>query len=50
LSRLDLTLSATNLFTVSAKELKGQTPTQGGFAAIQLSDRPTYTFGLTVSF
>ena len=50
LSRLDLTLSATNLFTVSAKELKGQTPTQGGFATIQLSDRPTYTFGLTVSF
>ena len=41
LSRLDLTLSATNLFTVSAKELKGQTPTQGGFATIQLSDRPT---------
>lgn len=50
LSRLDLTLSATNLFTVSAKELKGQTPMQGGFASIQLSDRPTYTFGLTVSF
>lgn len=50
LSRLDLTLSATNLFTVSAKELKGQTPTQGGFATIQLSERPTYTFGLTVSF
>lgn len=50
LSRLDLTLSATNLFTVSAKELKGQTPTQGGFTTIQLGDRPTYTFGLTVSF
>lgn len=50
LSRLDLMLSATNLFTISAKELKGQTPTQGGFATIQLSDRPTYTFGLTVSF
>ncbi len=50
LSRLDLSLSATNLFTISAKELKGQTPTQGGFANIQLSDRPTYTLGLTVSF
>lgn len=50
LSRLDLSLSATNLFTVSAKELKGQTPTQGGFADIQLSERPTYTFGLSVSF
>ena len=50
LSRLDVSFSATNLFTISAKELKGQTPTQGGFASIQLSDRPTYTLGLTVSF
>ena len=50
LSRLELSLSATNLFTISAKELKGQAPTQGGFATIQLSERPTYTLGLTVSF
>lgn len=50
LSRLDLTLSAANLFTISAKELKGQTPMQGGFASIQLSERPMYTLGLTVSF
>lgn len=50
LSRLELSLSGTNLFTLSAKELKGQTPTQGGFSTIQLSERPTYTFGLNVSF
>ena len=50
LSRLALTLSASNLFTICAKELNGQAPTQSGFAETQLSDRPTYSFGLTVSF
>ena len=50
LSRLALTLSTSNLFTICAKELDGQAPTQSGFAETQLSDRPTYSFGLTVSF
>lgn len=50
LSRLALTLSGTNLFTICSKDLKGQTPTQGGFTEIQLSDRPTYSFSLNVSF
>ncbi len=50
LSRLELSLSGTNLFTLCSGKLKGQTPTQGGFSEIQLSDRPTYTFGLSVSF
>ncbi len=50
LSRLDLTLSGSNLFTVCSKKLNGQTPTQGGFATIQMSERPMYTFGLNVSF
>lgn len=50
MSRLALTLSGTNLFTVCSKKLNGQTPTQGGFSEIQLSERPTYTFGLNVSF
>ena len=31
-------------------KLKGQTPTQGGFSTIQLSERPTFSFGLYVSF
>lgn len=50
MKRLALTLSGTNLFTICSSKLKGQTPTQGGFSEIQLSDRPTYSFGLNVSF
>lgn len=50
LSRLALSLSGTNLFTLCSSKLKGQTPTQGGFSEIQLSERPTYTLGLSVSF
>lgn len=49
LSRLALSLSGTNLFTVCSKKLKGQTPTQG-FTEVSLSDRPTYSFSLSVSF
>ena len=50
MSRLALTLSGTNLFTICSRKLNGQTPTQGGFSEIQLSERPTYTLGLSVSF
>lgn len=50
LSRLELHVSANNLHTWCDKALKGQTPTQGGFTTIQLSDRPSYSFGLNVSF
>lgn len=50
MSRLALTLSGTNLFTLCSSKLKGQTPTQGGFSEIQLSERPTYSLGLSVSF
>ncbi len=49
-SRLELTLSGNNLFTLSDSALKGQTPTQGGFTTIQLSDRPSYSFGLNLTF
>ena len=48
--RLALTLGATNLYTFCHKDLKGQTPTQSGFSEVQLSDTPTYTFGLAVNF
>ncbi|MFR4040004.1 MAG: hypothetical protein ACLTZT_21360 [Butyricimonas faecalis] len=44
-----ITLNATNVF-VSAKELKGQDPTQAGFAKPNLSIRPAYSLGLNVSF
>ena len=50
LSRLALNLSATNLFTICSNKLKGQAPQQSGFAEIQLTDRPTYTVGVSVSF
>ena len=44
------TLNATNVFTIAAKELKGQDPTQAGFAKPNLSIRPAYSLGLNVSF
>ena len=50
LKRLELSLSATNLFLICSSDLKGQTPTQGGFTEIQLSERPMFSFGLNVSF
>lgn len=50
LQRLAITLSATNLYTFCDSALRGQTPTQGGFSEVQLSDTPTYTLGLTVDF
>ncbi len=50
LSRLELHASGNNLHTWCDKDLKGQTPNQGGFTTIQLSDRPSYSFGLNVSF
>lgn len=48
--RLELTVTGTNLFTICDSKLKGQTPTQGGFTTIQLSDRPGFSFGLNVTF
>ena len=50
LGRLAFTFSATNLHTFCNSRLRGQTPTQGGFSEIQLSDTPTYTLGLNVEF
>ena len=50
LQRLAVTASAYNLFTICDSALKGQTPTQGGFSSIQLSDRPSFSLGLNVIF
>lgn len=50
LNRLEVHLSGNNLYTWCDKKLKGQTPTQGGFTTIQLSDRPSYSFGINVTF
>lgn len=49
LKRIELKVSATNLFTICDRDLKGQTPIQGGFTTIQLSDRPTVSFGLDIT-
>ena len=50
LERLDLSFSAGNPFTITSSGLKGQTPIQGGFTDIQLSERPTFSFGINVAF
>ena len=50
ISRLAINASAYNLFTISHKDLKGQTPNQGGFTNIQLSDRPSFSLGLNLTF
>lgn len=50
LQRLAITLGATNLYTFCSRKLKGQTPTQGGFTEVQLSETPTWTLGLNVTF
>lgn len=49
-SNVQLSLNSMNLFTWSAKALKGQDPSQAGFAKPNLSVRPSYTFQLNVSF
>ena len=50
LSLFELSVSTSNPFIWTSKELKGQTPVQSGFTEIQLSERPTFTFGLNVTF
>lgn len=49
-SAVSVSLSGTNLFTWSARKLKGQDPSQAGFAKPNLSLRPAYTLGVNVSF
>lgn len=49
-SDASVSLNALNLFTISAKELKGQHPSQQGFAAINMSVRPSYSLQLSVTF
>ena len=50
LQRLDLSFSTGNPFTITSKDLKGMTPTQGGFTDIQMSERPNFSFGINLSF
>ena len=50
LQRIAITASGYNLFCIADPKLKGQTPTQGGFSSIELSDRPSVSLGLNVIF
>lgn len=50
LSRLAFTASAYNLKTWCDKALRGQTPSQGGFSEVQLSDTPSFTLGISANF
>ncbi|MEY8593045.1 SusC/RagA family TonB-linked outer membrane protein [Butyricimonas hominis] len=50
LTSLSVTASTSNVFTICSSKLKGQAPTQSGFAEIQLSDRPAFSLGLNVAF
>lgn len=46
-----ISLSATNLFTICDKKLKGQNPEQSGTSdLVNISVRPTYSVSLNVSF
>ena len=49
-SNASISLSALNLFTISARELKGQHPSQQGFDAISMSVRPSYSLQFSVTF
>lgn len=49
-SNASVSLNALNLFTLSARELKGQSPSQQGFAAVSMSARPQYTFQFSITF
>ena len=50
LKSLRIDFSVTNVFTIASKKLNGQSPTQAGFASVNLSERPAYTLGLNVTF
>ena len=46
-----ISLSATNLFTICDKRLKGQNPEQSGTSdMVNISLRPTYSFSLNINF
>lgn len=49
-NNISLTFSVSNPFVICSSKLKGQTPIQSGFAQVQLSERPTFSLGVNVSF
>ena len=47
---LTLNFNMTNVFTIASSKLRGQDPTQASSTGVGMSLRPSYTFGLDVSF
>jgi outer membrane receptor protein involved in Fe transport len=50
LSRLETSCMVSNPFILCSKKLNGQTPLQSGFTEVQLSERPSVTLSVSVSF
>ncbi|HWK04676.1 MAG TPA: SusC/RagA family TonB-linked outer membrane protein [Puia sp.] len=51
IKKASVTLSGLNLYTFASKKLQGQDPEQAGFDdTIQLSSRPSFSFGIDLSF
>lgn len=44
-----ITFSTNNVFVLARPELKGQTPIQGGFTEVNLSERPQYTLQFNIT-
>lgn len=44
-----VTFSTNNLFVLARPELKGQTPVQGGFTEVNLSERPQYNLQFNIT-
>ena len=49
LQRLAISLNAYNICTFCNSDLRGQTPNQGGFSEVQLSDTPSFTLGVNIN-
>lgn len=49
LQRLAISLNAYNICTFCNSGLRGQTPNQGGFSEVQLSDTPSFTLGVNIN-
>lgn len=47
---LQLSLTASNVFTIASGKLDGQDPTQASSTSINLSARPAITFGIDITF
>lgn len=49
IKNIRLDVSMTNVFTLCSSLLQGQSPTQAGFTGVNLSNRPQYTIGASIT-